>query len=61
MQKHTGYVISGKMRVRMDDGQETEVGPGDAMVIPPGHDAWIIGNEPFVGIDFTGAKTYAKK
>jgi quercetin dioxygenase-like cupin family protein len=49
------------MRVRMDDGQETEVGPGDAMVIPPGHDAWIIGNEPFVGIDFTGAKTYAKK
>lgn len=61
MQKHTGYVISGKMRVKMDDGQETEIGPGDAMVIPPGHDAWIIGNESFVGIDFTGARTYAKK
>jgi uncharacterized cupin superfamily protein len=59
-QHHTGYIISGKMRVRMDDGTEAEAGPGDLAVIPPGHDAWIVGDEPCVGIDFTGAKTYAK-
>jgi cupin domain len=59
-QMHTGYIISGRMRVRMDDGSETECGPGDAAVIPPGHDAWVVGNEPCVGIDFTGSKTFAK-
>ena len=59
-QMHTGYVISGRMRVRMDDGSEIECGPGDAAVIPPGHDAWVVGNEPCVGIDFTGSKTFAK-
>jgi hypothetical protein len=47
------------MRVKMDDGTEAEAGPGDAVVIPPGHDTWIVGNEPCAGIDFTGAKTYA--
>jgi mannose-6-phosphate isomerase-like protein (cupin superfamily) len=57
---HTMYVISGKMHVRMDDGNEQEFGPGDTGIIPPGHDAWIVGNEPFVGVDFTGAKTYAQ-
>jgi len=59
-QLHTGYMISGRMGVRMNDGTEAEAGPGDAIVIPPGHDAWVVGNEPCVGIDFTGAKTYAK-
>lgn len=59
-QTHTGYLISGRMRVRMDDGTESEAGPGDAVFIPPGHDAWVVGNEPCVGIDFTGAKSYAK-
>jgi hypothetical protein len=59
-QQHTGYIISGRMRVKMDDGTEAEAGPGDFMIIPPGHDAWMVGNEPCVGIDFTGAKTYAK-
>ena len=58
---HVMYIISGKMRVRMDDGTEKELGPGDAGVIPPGHDAWIVGNEPCVGIDFTGGATYGKK
>jgi mannose-6-phosphate isomerase-like protein (cupin superfamily) len=58
---HNGYVLSGRMRVRMDDGTEGEVGPGDAMVCPPGHDAWIVGNEPCVMLDFSGAATYAKK
>ncbi len=58
---HTGYVVSGRMLVRMDDGTETEAGPGDAIVIPPGHDAWILGDEPCVFLDFTGAQNYAKK
>ncbi len=56
---HTQYVISGSLRVRMDDGTEQEFGPGDAMYVPPGHDAWVVGNQPFVAIDFTGMKEYA--
>jgi quercetin dioxygenase-like cupin family protein len=40
---HAGYVLSGRMHVRMDDGTEGEVGPGDVMVAGPGHDAWVIG------------------
>jgi len=60
-QHHTGYIISGRMKVRMNDGTEMECGPGEVAVIPPGHDASVVGNEPCVGIDFTGAKTYAQK
>jgi hypothetical protein len=45
----------------MDDGTEEEFGPGDAAVIPPGHNAWVVGNEPVVSVDFTGLKDYAKK
>jgi len=44
----------------MNDGTEVEFGPGDVGTIPPGHDAWIIGQEPFVGIDFQGGEVYAK-
>ena len=57
---HTMYVVSGRMMVVMDDGTEDESGPGDAVIIPPGHNAWVVGNEPCVAIDFTGAKEYAK-
>ena len=57
---HLGYVLTGRMRIRMDDGTESEMGPGDATLIPSGHDAWVIGNEPCVIIDFQGASTYAK-
>jgi quercetin dioxygenase-like cupin family protein len=57
---HVGYVISGRMHVRMDDGSEQEVGPGDAVTIPPGHDAWIIGDEACTMLDFSGAERYAK-
>ena len=56
---HTMYVISGRMKVVMDDGAEDEAGPGDTAVVPPGHNAWVVGNEPCVAIDFTGAKEYA--
>jgi hypothetical protein len=57
--RHVGYVLSGRMHVVMDDGTEQELGPGDAAVIPAGHDAWIVGNEPCVFLDFAGAEDYA--
>ena len=57
---HTQYHISGRLRVRMDDGTEVEYGPGDVGHIPPGHDAWVVGNEPAVMIDVTGMADYAK-
>jgi mannose-6-phosphate isomerase-like protein (cupin superfamily) len=55
---HTQYFISGRIKVVMDDGAEEEFGPGDAAVIPPGHNAWVVGNEPVVAI--AGLKDYAK-
>jgi quercetin dioxygenase-like cupin family protein len=57
---HTGYVLEGRMAVRMDDGSEAEYGPGDAFYMPPGHDAWIVGNQRCVLIDFTGVAKYAQ-
>ena len=56
---HTLFVVSGRMHVVMDDGEAGEVGPGDCAVIPPGHDAWTLGDTPCVVIDFTGAQDYA--
>jgi quercetin dioxygenase-like cupin family protein len=58
---HLGYYVSGRMRVVMDDGQEVEFGPGDFAVIPPGHDAWVVGEEPCVIIDWQGFADYAKR
>ena len=57
---HMGYMISGQMTIRMDDGEELTYGPGDFMVAPPGHDAWIVGDEPCVVIDWQGFADYAK-
>ena len=57
---HTGYMISGRIGIRMDDGTVTEYGPGDVYFIPPGHDGWVIGDEPAVGFEITGAATFAK-
>ena len=57
---HVGYVISGRQRIRMDDGTELDIGPGDVVSIPPGHDGWTIGDEPCVVLDFAGMATYAK-
>lgn len=45
----------------MDEDSEEEFGPGDVGYVPPGHDAWVIGDEPFVAVDFTGMETYAKE
>ena len=60
MAPHMGYYVSGRMVVRMDDGEEIEFGPGDFAVIPPGHDAWIVGDEACVVIDWQGFADYAK-
>jgi hypothetical protein len=57
---HLTYVVSGRLVVRMDDGSETEFGPGDVGEIPPGHDAWVVGDESAVTIDFRGGAIYAK-
>jgi quercetin dioxygenase-like cupin family protein len=57
---HTGYVISGRMTVQMNDGTTDDFGPGDLMICPPGHDAWIVGDEPCVVIDWQGFADYAK-
>ena len=57
---HTQYVESGRIRVRMNDGAEEEYGPGDVAYIPPGHSAWVVGEEPYVGIEFGTAANYAK-
>ena len=57
---HFMYQMSGRMHVEMDDGKTLEIGPGDVVVIPPGHDAWVVGNEAVVAIDWSGATNYAK-
>ena len=50
---HKGYVVSGSLDVQAEDGTETTLGPGDAYVIEPGHDAWVMGDEQYVGVDFS--------
>ncbi len=57
---HTQYHLSGRLHVVMDDGSELEFGPGDFSNIPPGHDAWVVGDEAVLIIDVTGMKDYAK-
>ena len=57
---HTQYILSGKLHIAMDDGTSFDLGPGDATVIPPGHDAWVVGNESVVAIDVTGMTHYAE-
>ena len=58
---HHGYQVSGTMTTRMDDGTEKTSKAGDVLSIPPGHDAWVVGNEPVVFVDFQGMVDYAKK
>ncbi|NUT46588.1 MAG: cupin domain-containing protein [Saccharothrix sp.] len=58
---HTGYVLAGRMHVVMDDGREAEAGAGEAVLIEPGHDAWTVGDETCVVLDFTGLADYAKR
>ena len=57
---HFQYHISGTLMVVMDDGTQFECKPGDVSLLPMGHDAWVVGNEPVVVVDFQGMVDYAK-
>ena len=57
---HFQYHVSWVLRIRMDDGREFDCGPGDVSLLPSGHDAWVVGNEPAVVVDFQGMLDYAK-
>jgi len=58
---HLQYHVSGRLHVVMDDGSEQDYGPGDISYIPPGHDAWVVGDEAVVLVDISGMKDYAKR
>ncbi len=53
---HLGHAVSGLMHVRMDDGDELEIPPDSIYEIPPGHDAWVVGDEPWVTVEWTSAR-----
>jgi hypothetical protein len=57
---HLGYAISGHMHIEHEDGTMADIAPGDAYLITPGHEAWVVGDEPFVGLEFKSAGEYAK-
>ena len=59
--EHVGMVVSGRCMVQMTDGREIEMKAGELFYVTPGHDSWVVGDEPCVQVDFTGMKTYAKK
>ena len=58
---HLQYQLSGRLHVEMEDGSKMDFTAGDVVSIPPGHDAWVVGNEPVVIVDISGAKNYAQK
>ena len=57
---HVGYVVSGRATIRLDDGTERTIAAGQSYTIPPGHDAWVEGDAPFVGIEVQSAEQFAK-
>jgi quercetin dioxygenase-like cupin family protein len=57
---HVGYAISGRGRIRMDDGSEQVIVAGQSYTIPPGHDAWVEGDEPFVVIEVMSAEQFGR-
>jgi hypothetical protein len=58
---HFQYHVRGRLAIRMDDGTEMVAGPGDITSLPSGHDAWVVGDEPVVVVDWFGASNYARK
>jgi class 3 adenylate cyclase len=58
---HLGVSLSGRLRAQMADGSELEIAPGDVFEIPPGHDAWVVGDEPWVSVDFESMRTYGRQ
>lgn len=57
---HVGYAVSGRLTVRLTDGTEQLISAGQSYTIPPGHDAWVEGDEPFVGIEMMSAEQFAR-
>jgi quercetin dioxygenase-like cupin family protein len=57
---HLGYVVSGRITIQMNDGTKRTISAGDSYAIPPGHDAWVEGNESFIAIEVMSAEQYAK-
>jgi mannose-6-phosphate isomerase-like protein (cupin superfamily) len=57
---HVGLVLQGRAMVVMDDGRRTLLQAGDAFAVGPGHDSWVVGDEPYVSLHFLGAESYAK-
>src|SRR5262249_10724845 len=55
---HVGMVVSGRAAVEMEDGTIYELASGDVFAIAPGHDSWVLGDEPYVSLHFLGAETY---
>src|SRR5262249_10975900 len=56
---HVGMVLAGRAMVAMEDGTTYELAPGDLFAIAPGHDSWVIGDEPYISLHFLGAEDYA--
>ncbi len=57
--EHLGMVVSGHAKVRMDDGRELDLRAGDVFSLGPGHDSWVVGDQPYVSLHFMGAEEYA--
>ncbi|HSA93832.1 MAG TPA: cupin domain-containing protein [Terriglobales bacterium] len=58
--EHVVLIVSGRTAIAMDNGQHFELGPGDLAYVAPGHDAWVLGDEPYVSLHFLGAEQYGK-
>ena len=56
---HTGICVAGRMTVQMDDGTERVMKAGDLFYVPPGHDSWVVGDEPYVSLHIVGSEGYA--
>lgn len=59
--EHVGMVVSGTATAAMEDGRVIEMKAGDIFYIPPGHDSWVVGDQPYVSLHFLGAEQYANK
>ena len=59
--EHVGLVLRGQAAVKMADGTERVMKEGDFFYVPPGHDSWVVGDEPYVSLHFVGGERYALK
>jgi quercetin dioxygenase-like cupin family protein len=57
--EHVGLVLAGQAAVRMDDGTERVMREGELFYVPPGHDSWVVGDEPYVSLHVMGSESYA--